>query len=79
MRFPSRLFLILFSALCVQAERPNVLFLAVDDMNDWIGCHDTTPAVITPNSDRLVKPGVYLPHMFPDETTSQAAAIEAGK
>ena len=38
--------------------RPNVLFLAVDDMNDWIGCHGTTPRAITPNIDRLAARGV---------------------
>jgi|GEM_PF-309241 len=38
--------------------RPNVLFLAVDDMNDWIGCHGTTPAAITPNIDKLARRGV---------------------
>ncbi|HJN82873.1 MAG TPA: sulfatase-like hydrolase/transferase, partial [Verrucomicrobiota bacterium] len=27
-------------------------------MNDWIGCHNTTPAAITPNIDRLAKRGV---------------------
>ena len=32
-------------------KRPNVLFLAVDDMNDWIGCFKTTPGAITPNPD----------------------------
>ena len=39
-------------------RKPNVLFIAVDDMNDWIGCHNTTPAAITPNIDRLAKRGV---------------------
>ncbi|MEM8669065.1 MAG: sulfatase [Planctomycetota bacterium] len=39
-------------------ERPNVLFLAVDDMNDWIGCLDSTPQAITPNLDRLAARGV---------------------
>ncbi|MEL6109066.1 MAG: sulfatase-like hydrolase/transferase, partial [Planctomycetota bacterium] len=39
-------------------SQPNVLFLAVDDMNDWIGCHETTPRAITPNLDRLAKRGV---------------------
>lgn len=34
-------------------ERPNVLFLAVDDMNDWIGCLGATPRATTPNIDRL--------------------------
>ncbi len=37
---------------------PNVIFLAVDDMNDWIGCLDTTPGAITPNIDRLAGRGV---------------------
>ena len=39
-------------------DRPNVLFLAVDDMNDWIGCLETTPRAITPNIDKLAKSGV---------------------
>ncbi|MEM7311973.1 MAG: sulfatase [Planctomycetota bacterium] len=37
---------------------PNVLFLAVDDMNDWIGCLETTPRAITPNIDALARRGV---------------------
>ncbi|MFT5109545.1 MAG: arylsulfatase A-like enzyme [Pseudoalteromonas tetraodonis] len=40
------------------ATRPNVLFLAVDDMNDWIGCLETTPRAITPNIDKLAARGV---------------------
>ena len=43
------------SARC---EAPNVLFLAVDDMNDWLGCLETTPRAITPNIDRLAARGV---------------------
>ncbi len=39
-------------------NRPNVLFLAVDDMNDWIGSHGTTPRAITPNLDRLAARGM---------------------
>ncbi|MEC9093257.1 MAG: sulfatase [Planctomycetota bacterium] len=43
----------------VHAEnRPNVLFLAVDDMNDWIGCLETTPRAFTPNLDKLAERGV---------------------
>lgn len=37
---------------------PNVLFLAVDDMNDWVGCLETTPRAITPHIDRLASRGV---------------------
>ena len=40
------------------ADRPNVVFIAVDDMNDWIGCHETTPRAITPNIDALAARGV---------------------
>lgn len=40
------------------AERPNVLMIAVDDMNDWVGCHGTTPSAITPNIDALAARGV---------------------
>ena len=39
-------------------SKPNVLFLAVDDMNDWIGCLETPPHAITPNIDRLAARGV---------------------
>ncbi len=39
-------------------ERPNVIFIAVDDMNDWIGCLETTPRAITPNIDRLAQRGL---------------------
>ncbi|MEM9368216.1 MAG: sulfatase [Planctomycetota bacterium] len=37
---------------------PNVVFLAVDDMNDWIGCLETKPRAITPNIDALANRGV---------------------
>ncbi len=34
-------------------ERPNVLLIAIDDLNDWIGCLDGHPDTLTPNLDRL--------------------------
>lgn len=42
----------------VGQSKPNVLFIAVDDMNDWIGCLKTTPRAITPNIDKLAARGV---------------------
>ncbi|HFB97987.1 MAG TPA: iduronate-2-sulfatase, partial [Bryobacterales bacterium] len=39
-------------------DRPNVLFIAVDDLNDWIGCLGGHPDTKTPNFDRLAKRGV---------------------
>lgn len=42
------------------AAKPNVLFLSVDDMNDWIGCLSGYNGVKTPNIDRLAKRGVLF-------------------
>jgi len=36
-------------------EKMNVLFIAVDDLNDWIGCFGGNPQVKTPNIDRLAR------------------------
>lgn len=45
-----------------QATRPrqNVLFIAIDDLNDWIGCLGGHPDVKTPNLDRLAARGVLF-------------------
>ena len=47
-----------------QAERskarPNVLFLAIDDLNDWVACLGGHPGVKSPNIDRLAKMGVLF-------------------
>ncbi|MFT4204215.1 MAG: sulfatase [Chitinophagaceae bacterium] len=36
-----------------QDDRPNVLFIAVDDLNDWVGPFGGYKGVITPNLDKL--------------------------
>ena len=41
-------------------SRPNVLFLIVDDMNDWVGCLEGHPDAHTPNIDRLASRGVLF-------------------
>lgn len=41
-------------------ERPNVLMIVVDDMNDWVGCLGGHPQVKTPNIDRLAKRGLLF-------------------
>lgn len=41
-------------------EKPNVLFIAIDDLNDWVGCLDGHPQVKTPNIDRLAARGVLF-------------------
>ncbi|MDZ4289152.1 MAG: sulfatase [Prosthecobacter sp.] len=42
------------------ADRPNVLFIAIDDQNDWIGCLGGNPQVKTPNIDALAKRGTLF-------------------
>ena len=48
------------SAARANARRPNVLFLAVDDLNDWIGCMGGHPNALTPNLDRLARRGTLF-------------------
>lgn len=43
-----------------QGARPNVLFLSVDDMNDWVGCVGGYPGVKTPNIDALARRGALF-------------------
>ena len=50
----------LISRPVVAADRPNVLMIAIDDLNDWIGCLGGHPQAITPNMDRLAARGVLF-------------------
>jgi arylsulfatase A-like enzyme len=49
--------LLLISALLHAADRPNVLFIAVDDLNDWVGHLKGHPQVLTPHIDQLAARG----------------------
>lgn len=40
------------------ADRPNVLFIAIDDLNHWVGHLGRHPQTKTPHIDRLAKQGV---------------------
>src|SRR5262249_61040912 len=44
--------------------RPNILFIAVDDLNDWVGCMGKRPDVKTPNIDKLAARGVLLTRAY---------------
>lgn len=42
------------------AERPNVLMITIDDLNDWVGCLGGHPQSKTPNIDALIKRGILF-------------------
>ena len=57
------LVLLILSSLLPAAygvDRPNVLFIAVDDQNDWFGCLGGHPQVQTPNIDALAQRGTLF-------------------
>ncbi len=47
---------------CTKEEhvKPNVLFIAIDDLNDWVGCLKGHPQTKTPNIDKLADQGVLF-------------------
>ena len=57
-RATAALALLLAAALCrADTPRPNVLFIAIDDQNDWVGPLGGHPLVKTPHLDRLAARG----------------------
>jgi arylsulfatase A-like enzyme len=52
--------LLLASAHATELENPNVLFIAIDDLNDWIGKLEGHPQSVTPHIDRLADRGVLF-------------------
>lgn len=48
------------SSLAAERKQPNVLFISVDDLNDWVGCLGGHPLTKTPNIDKLAKSGVLF-------------------
>ena len=42
------------------AAKPNILFIAMDDLNDWVGCLGGHPQARTPNLDRLAASGILF-------------------
>ena len=44
--------------------KPNVLFIAIDDLNDWIGTMGGHPQARTPNLDLLAKRGTLFTRAY---------------
>ena len=45
-------------------QKPNVLFIAVDDLRDWVGYFGHNPQAKTPNYDRLAKMGTAFTRAY---------------
>ncbi|MBD3676476.1 MAG: sulfatase [Planctomycetaceae bacterium] len=60
--FPMLATCLILSGDCLADDsRPNVLFIAVDDMNDWVGCLGGYPGKVhTPNIDKLAARGMLF-------------------
>ena len=48
------------SEATTKQNRPNILFITVDDLNDWVGCLGGNPDAQTPNLDRLASQSVLF-------------------
>lgn len=80
--------LVIVCLLCVPrltsqvfAARPNVLFISIDDLNDWIGCLGGHPQARTPNIDRLAAAGILFTnaHCAAPACNPSRAAVFSGK
>ncbi len=57
-------------------RRPNVLFIAVDDLNDWVGCLGGHPQASTPNIDRLARRGTLFTNAHCQAPVVQPVSLE---
>lgn len=71
----------LTSAAGTDSTRPNVLFIAVDDLNHWVGHLGRNPQTKTPNIDRLAAMGVTFSnaHCAAPVCNPSRAALLSGK
>ena len=81
MRITILCLLLLLCSLSHAADKPNVLFIAVDDLNDWIGCMKGHPQALTPNIDRLAARGVLFTnaHCAAPACNPSRAAVFSGR
>ena len=56
--------LFLAGAVASVKEKPDVLFIAIDDMNDWTTLFDPANPIKTPNLERLAKRGAFFARAY---------------
>jgi len=54
--------IVILASACTQEEdkQPNVLFMSIDDLNDWTGTFGGHPQAITPHLDQLCEEGIVF-------------------
>jgi arylsulfatase A-like enzyme len=63
-------------------DKPNVLFIAIDDLNHWVGYLGRNKQTATPNIDRLARRGVRFTHAYcaaPSCTPSRSALLSGSR
>jgi arylsulfatase A-like enzyme len=67
--------------LATETKKPNVLFIAVDDLNHWVGHLGRNPQTKTPNIDRLARMGVTFinAHCAAPVCNPSRAALMSGR
>ncbi len=56
-----------------EGEKYNVIFIAVDDLNDWVGFLGGHPQTLTPNMDRLAGEGMVFERAYCPASISNAS------
>ncbi len=56
-------------------DQPNILFIAIDDYNDWAGILNTHPQVKTPNIDRLAERGTLFTNAHAQATVCNPSRV----
>ncbi|MFT5493579.1 MAG: choline-sulfatase [Limisphaerales bacterium] len=64
-----------------EPQRPNILIISIDDLNDWVGCLGGHPNALTPNIDRLARRGTLFAnaHCQAPICTPSRASMVLGK
>ena len=65
-----------FAVFLPATDRPNVLFVAIDDLNDWVGVFEGNPQVKTPNLDKFNQRGGLV--MYDAHTPSTVCGPSQG-
>ena len=50
----------IFTPQALSQDRPDVLFIAIDDLNDWVGVMGGNNQIRTPNIDELASRGMFF-------------------